>query len=492
MKVLLVSPPFYRLTGFYTRYFPYGLGLIATSLRDAGHDAVVYDADLNVSPANLDFAQLPNYYPKYLDSFRDADNPVWREVERNVLAFSPDLIGIQVYTSFAASAFYLARIVKKVLPRCRVVMGGPHIKVRAEEVMRICPDVDFSVTGEGEITMPALAAELASAAPDFSRVPGLFYRADEKMRQTAGKPSTTPLDDIPFPDRTLLMQEKSYSSEDMGMIMASRGCPFSCTFCATDTKTFRRRSSENILREILEVKERYGTTQFTFKDDSFALDPKTVADFCDLLLRSKIRINWECNARVNFVEKGILSKMRAAGCNFIKVGVESGSQRILERMNKGLNLAQIRAAAKLLRESGIHWTGYFMMGVPGETKDDILLTLRFMKELSPDLAAIGVYEPFPGTAMFEDGMSRSLVKRNMSYEEFFSTAPNNYYKVDPNRQTDTMTSEEFSDMEALVKEAFHSHNKSFSRVVLMGVSRWKIYLAEPAALWSDFKKYLKY
>ena len=210
------------------------------------------------------------------------------------------------------------------------------------------------------------------------------------------------------------MSESRYTSEDMGLIMTSRGCPYGCTYCSTDTRRVSYRSIDNVLKEIRLVKEKYGTSQFSFKDDSFTVNRKRVEDLCDRLIKEKFNINWECNTRVNLINDDLLLKMKRAGCNSIKVGIESGSERVLKEMNKGITHDQVRNAAKLFRKVGIHWTGYFMMGVPGETVEDVYKTLDFMYEVKPDFASIGVYEPFPGTPMFAEEPKRAGKARHVN------------------------------------------------------------------------------
>ena len=163
--------------------------------------------------------------------------------------------------------------------------------------------------------------------------------------------------------------------------------------------------------------------------------------------------------------------MKKAGCNSIKIGVESGSEAILEQMNKGITLDQLRQAARMLRKAGIHWTGYFMMGVPGETEEQIYQTLDFMYELKPDYAHVGTYEPFPGTAMFEEGIRRGLLKPDMALEEFYGTLPNDYYKTNGRRQVDTIDPDRFAALESEMKARFHAYNKSMARLFKRARSR---------------------
>lgn len=492
MRVLLISPPFYRIIGFYNRYFPFGITLLASLLKQHGHTALVYDADVTENPTSIDYAQLPEKYPDYLRSFQEGDHPLWQEARKVIAEFNPDLVGLSAFTTFAASAFHMASISKKVAPQCPVVLGGPHASAKAAEALRVCPDIDFVVRGEGEETLQELIRALEGGSGDFSGIHGLSYRLHGAQQHNPPRQRCADLDQLPAPDRTLLLNERRYTSEDMGMIMTSRGCPYNCTYCATDTKRVSYRSPDHVIAEMCAVRDRYGTVQFTFKDDSFTMNRKRIVDLCGKLISRRLRFCWECNTRVNLVDKDLLRLMKRAGCNFIKVGIESGSEQILKSMRKGITLDQVRRAAVLLRDSGIHWTGYFLMGVPGETRADVEQTVAFMREVDPDLALMGVYEPFPGTEMFEDGIRRGLVRPDMTRGDFFTILPNHYYKTDPAIQTDTIAPADYQQLEQEVKKVFHTHNKKLGNALRMARARASVYLGEPRSLLSDALKYLRY
>jgi hypothetical protein len=212
MRVLLISPPFYRVIGFYNRYFPFGVAILGTLLKERGHTVLVYDADLTEHPTNIDYSQLPEKYPEYLRSFRDDQHPLWREARSVIAGFRPDLVGISAFTTFAASAFHIAALSKQVAPGCPVVLGGPHATVKAGEALAVCPDIDFAVRGEGEETLLELIVrgrrellEPSAASPSG-----------------AGKVSNPPRERCAevdrLPSRTGAALNEKYSSEDMGLI----------------------------------------------------------------------------------------------------------------------------------------------------------------------------------------------------------------------------------------------------------------------------------
>ena len=491
-RILLIDPPFYRILGFYNRYFPVGIATIGTFLKNAGQDVVVYDADCNYDPQHMDYSLLPQFYPEYLTSFHNQSHPVWVEVKDTIASVCPDIVGISIWTTYAASAFHVAKLCKEVNPNCVVVMGGPHATVKTDEILRISSNVDYVVRGDGEITMLELARQISSGENSVSSILGLSFRNKAVIVHNPLRPAVKELDQFPFPDRSLLMNENRYTSEDMGLIMSSRGCPYACSYCATHTRRVSYRSIDHVVDEIKLVKEKYGTILFSFKDDSFTVNKERVDRFCDRLLAERLNIHWECNTRVDLIDENLLRKMKKAGCNSIKVGVESGSERILKGMNKQINHEQVKNAANIFRKVGIHWTGYFMMGVPGETTEEIYQTLDLMYEIQPDFASISVYEPFPGTPMFTEGLEKKLVKHEMSLEDFYTTLPDHYYKANPRRQVETIGEDEFIALAEEMKRKFHVYNKSFKRLLHRGKSRIDLYGSQPMLLCSDIKKYLSW
>jgi anaerobic magnesium-protoporphyrin IX monomethyl ester cyclase len=491
MKILLIYPPFYRFMGYYNRYFPYGLLTLATVTKNSGHEVLLYDADCNNTPKETDISNISDQYDSYLNSFADENNSIWLEVKDIINKYDPDVLGIQVYTDFVASAFYTAKICKELKPECSVVMGGPHISVKAEEVLKICQDVDYLVIGEGEVTFLELLDFISIGSPSLHSIDGISYKFKGENRQNKPREVLQNIENYPFPDRSLLMNKHYYSSEDMGLIMTSRGCPYKCTFCVTE-RQLRRRSIEDIIEEMKEVHALFGTTQFTFKDDCFTTSKKRVEIFCEMLIASDLTVSWECNSRVDQINEQLLLKMKKAGCIFIKVGIESGSEKILKYINKGVTIEKMLDAARLFRTVGIHWTGYFMIGIPGETEQDILKTLDFMYQLKPNFAYFGVYQHYPGSEMYYEGIKKGLVNSEMDLKDFYSTAPNHYYKKDHQIQLENMSEKDFADIEAKIKKAVHRYNKNFFRAVQMAISKVRVYLNDPRLLFIDFKKYLRY
>jgi radical SAM superfamily enzyme YgiQ (UPF0313 family) len=447
----------------------------------------------------MDYTRLEEDYPDYLKSVKNDNPPIWQEMRKKINDFKPDIVGITVWTTFAASAFKVASLCKEYDEDLPVIMGGPHISIKYDEVIKICSHVDFLVRGEGEETILELVNVLQeyvntkkkdNLSNDLSRIKGLSYRDNNQIVHNPSRPFIKDLNSIPYPARELLWNKNTYNSEDMGLLMTSRGCPYNCFYCATsiwERKT-RYRSINNVINEIKLVMDNYDTQQFTLKDDSFTVNRQRVIEFCDKLKEENLDISWDCNTRVDLIDEKLLKTMKLAGCNSIKVGIETGSDRLLKLINKKTTLTQARKAAKLIRKAGIHWTGYFMMGLPSETKQETYQTLKFMRELRPDFASLSVYEPFPGTRLFEIGIEKGLVQKERTLEDFYNICPKYYYVKDIKKRVDTMPNEEFEQLESQIKRAFHRYNMGLGKLAKRAMSRSKVYLHEPAIFFGDIKR----
>ncbi len=223
MRVLLIDPPFYRFIGFYNRYFPFGLVSIGTVLKNAGHEVVVYDADYNDKPSFIDYTRLTEHYPRYLERLRQPDDAILREMRESLRRIDPEVIGISIWTTYAASAFRVAEIARELFPGRPIVMGGPHASARPDEVLRLSPAVDYVVRGEGEQTMLELVERIQAGQPDAASVPGVSSWEDGKIHHAPPREKWRDLDQCPFPDRGLLMNSGRYTAEDMGLIMTTPG-----------------------------------------------------------------------------------------------------------------------------------------------------------------------------------------------------------------------------------------------------------------------------
>ena len=490
MKVLLIDPPFYSFMGMQSRYFPIGLGYLAACLRDRGHDVRIYSADASKQIQALDYSKMHDRYKIFIRHVNDPANSIWHDVAAVLKSFKPDVVGITAMTPKIASVLRTATVCKEYDGRLPVVIGGPHATIKPDEILKY-KDVDFVVRGEAERAIVVLVDLLAkNDAGSLPGVSGLSYRKNGRISHNDQRDYIEDLDSLPLPARELLVHSEYYCPEDLSIIMTSRGCPFACTYCYKGmfARRVRYRAIGSVMEEIKYVSRRYGAKQLAFKDDSFTVNKRRIVELCDNLIAEAIKVNWECTTRVDVVSEHLLEKMMAAGCNTVKVGIESGSPRVLKMIKKRIDHEKVRAAAEMFNKYGLFWSSYFMMGLPDETEEDILSTVRFMKEVNPDYASISVYEPYPGTEMFETGVELGLVKPQMNWPEYFDRPPDEYYLKDPRKRTNTISHERFEAIcEAVLKE-FDSHNKSLKRIAKRALARRKTYYYEPRSLVRDVRR----
>ncbi|MCL4517078.1 MAG: B12-binding domain-containing radical SAM protein [Firmicutes bacterium] len=491
MKVLLIDPPFKRFTGFTNFYFPVGLGYLAAVLRQRGHKVRIFDVDAAQKGSDIDFSDEYLRLELYVKGLQEAGHPVWAEIARVLEQYRPDVVGITAITTKFGSVLKTAQVCKEALPDAFIVVGGPHATANPGQAIAI-PQIDYVVRGEGEKIFPELLSVLQEGK-DPASVRGLTFQKDGQVIHTGQPNPIEDLDTVPFPARDLLMNPQNYTSEDMGVIMSSRGCPFGCTYCFhMFDRRVRYRSVDNVIAELRHVRDVYGTRQFAFKDDSFTVNRERVAALCEAIIREDLQINWDCTTRANLLDDALLELMVKAGCNSIKIGVETGSERILRETSKGVSLDDIRRAARLLNRQGVFWSAYFMIGLPTETEEDILATHRFMKELNPYYCGLGVYNPFPNTPLFAQGVEMGLLQPDVQPEHFYTTNPKDYFFVDPARRVRNLEPARFAELARFMMSAFHKHNTRLRNVFRRAWARRKAYTREPRLLWSDGRKALRW
>ena len=208
--------------------------------------------------------------------------------------------------------------------------------------------------------------------------------------------------------------------------------------------------------------------------------------------KERLDINWDCTTRVNLIDDELLDIMQEAGCNTIKVGIETGSERIMKEINKGITFEQVRKAARLLNKHGIFWSAYFMYGLPTETREDMLKTLEFMKELNPPYAGLGLYAPMPNTHLWNQGIELDLINTDINITHFFETNPKDYFFKDYRKRVVSMEYKEFMEVAEYLMKEFNRHNTCWINMFRRGFSRKKAYMKDPKLMIGDIKKALKW
>jgi radical SAM superfamily enzyme YgiQ (UPF0313 family) len=491
MKVLLIDPPYTIFTGYDSRYFPVGLSYVGAALKESGYDVVIYDVDRErYDTGDLNFSEEYQRLENYRTEINGNSHFIWKKISKVVEDYSPDVIGIAAMTMSFASVVKTAEICKKAKLDAIVIVGGPH----ATDWTEICfqsPYIDFCVSGEGEESILSLLEAIKNNLTYFQQIPGVSSKKNGQVNIRKSIPYISDLDRYPYPARDLLLHQDKYTSEDMGVIMTSRGCPYRCGFCSHPPKV-RYRNLDNVIKEIKYVKEKCGTQQFAIKDDSFTVNRKRTVAFCKMLIKEGLDINWDCTTRVNLIDEELLDIMQTAGCNTVKVGIETGSERILKEVNKGVTFEQMKKAANMLNKRGMFWSAYFMYGLPTETKEDMLMTLKFMKKLNPPYAGLGLYAPMPNTHLWNQGMELGLIDPAINVNHFFKTNPKDYFFKDYRKRIVNMGYNEFVQVAEYLMKEFNSHNTHWTKMLKRGWSRKKAYKKNPKLMLGDVKKAFKW
>lgn len=352
----------------------------------------------------------------------DIDNLSLDSIKQQIQVQEPELVGITMTTIQCKSAFEIAEVVKKINKDITVVVGGAHPSALKEKILTLCSAIDYVVVGEGEITMLELVKAIENNE-DIKYVKGICYReCDGSIKKTETRPFIKDLDSLPYPAIDLVTPLERYpSTYPRGAvpsmhILASRGCPFKCTFCSNPVwkKTVRFRSPESIIKEVEMLHYKHGVKEIFFQDDTFNLNRAWFIEICNRLIetglnkemvfRTPFRVN------KNLIDKKLLSLAKEAGFWMIFYGVESGNQNILDNIQKGVTLAEIKRAFKLTKKAGLMTLASFMVGNIGETKKSIQDTLNFAIEINPDFYGFAIATPYPDSEFYQIAEKRGYIQ----------------------------------------------------------------------------------
>lgn len=452
LKVLFISPPYARFMGLENCRFPLTFGNMATILSINRHKTAVYDAD-------FDFALLGrhgNYeytfsnQHRIVEAVEDKNHYVWKEIKQQVEKFNPDIVGISTMTSKFPMAVRIAEITKSVDPGIKIVIGGHHSSIFGAELLND-KNIDFAVIGEGEITFLELVNRLCEPNPDFSNIDGLIYKSNGHIVTTKPRELVKNLDILPMADRDLMLNE-NYVSENN--LIISRGCPFNCNYCGAKViwkRKVRRRSVQKVVKEVKYLLQRSSSRYISFWDDSFTHNRKYTLELLSELKKIS-GLRFSCITRLDLVDRELLSQLKEAGCVNLLFGIESGNDEILKLINKKTTCDSIRRKVEVVNSVGIPWIGFFIMGYPGETKENILETLSFMRKLNPNYAEINIFNPLPGTKTWNELEKKNLVKGDMDFSKHSQASAENFFVKD-------ITKEEFKDLALFMAKEFDRHNR---------------------------------
>ncbi|MFH1593311.1 MAG: radical SAM protein [Candidatus Omnitrophota bacterium] len=364
----------------------------------------------------------------YLAAVLEKDKHNVRIIDIDAEALSPDdfkdVIRLQKYdiagftatTPTLSSSLELARLVKKESPGTLTVFGGIHPTIEPRETINFdC--VDVVVIGEGEITLKELAGNIGSTA-NFAKIAGLMYKREGQIEETPKRGLIEDLDSLPFPARHLF-KKQVYTYPDSlyrktAPMFTSRGCPGMCTYCNAHQifkRVCRTRSAGNVVDEIEYLVRRIGAKEVHIWDDNFTTIKKRVFEIRDEILKRglKVKFAFPNGIRSDFLNIEIMKALKDMGTYSIALGVESGSQEVLNKARKGIKLEKVEEIFALAKDMKLETWAFFIFGLPGETKDTIRQTIDFAKRMDPDVAKFHILKPYPGTDVYDYLKSRNLI-----------------------------------------------------------------------------------
>lgn len=323
--------------------------------------------------------------------------------------FKPDVIGITAMTHEVIQASQIASQLKKQL-NSPVIIGGPHVTALPERTLVEFPDFDYGIFGEGENTFLELLKHLQQGTElKLSTIKGLVFRNGEGnicINEQRPFLTSTELDILPYPAFHHYYGKPPHALTDGQPypMISSRGCPYNCAFCMKVLGSkIRRRSAQNICREIEYAVSTYGIHKIDFIDDIFLSNNQETRNILQLMLERGIqeRIKWTALGRVDLVNPELIALARKAGCYRVGLGIESGDNEILKAIGKGITVEQVKKAVRIIKDAGISVTTYFILGHPNETMQTIRKTVDLAIELNTDIVSVGLMVPFPGTKIFD-------------------------------------------------------------------------------------------
>ena len=402
-------------------YAPLGTLYAAAIMRNNGYKVSVFDTMFCEGPESLSGiiqADRPDYFVIYDDGF--------------------NYLTKMCLTNMRDAAFRMIRMARQ--QNIKVLVSSSDSTDHFEEYLR--QGADFVLIGEAEMTLLELISADNEKSADYAKIPGLAYLEDQILIKTPRRELIRDLDSLPFPAWDLIdlspyrntwIKKHGYFSMNMA---TTRGCPFKCNWCAKPIygNRYHARSPRHVAEELKMLANIFRAEHIWFCDDIFGLKPGWIDEFAEILRKEEIRIKFKIQARADLLlHEGVIDSLAKAGCENVWMGAESGSQKILDAMDKGITVEQIREATGKLKKAGIHPSFFIQFGYLGETREDIFQTIRMIHELLPYEIGISISYPLPGTVFFEKVKKDMQEKTNWTDSDelqlmFRNTYQSRFYK----------------------------------------------------------------
>ena len=350
-------------------------------------------------------------------------------LEQDLREFKADYLVVNIATPSLEHDLDAIRKAKKINPEIITIAKGAAFLTLGEKILAEHEFLDFGILGEAEETLKEILEE-----QEKTRILGIYYKENGNVKFTGNRAFIEDLDSLPFPARHLV-DNSIYRRPDNNKVQATikveRGCPFHCFFCLATPVSgakVRRRSVENIVAEIRECVEKYNIRNFLFWSDIFNLDKKWTMDLCQAIIDSGLKITWSANTRADTADLEMAKMMYKSGCRLVSIGVESGSQEMLEKMGKNITLNDVRRTVKVFKQAKIRIYNYFVIGLPWETEETVEETIKFAIELNSDFISFYTATPLPGSRFYDYAKEHNLFDKETSFESaYFYPAVNTHY-----------------------------------------------------------------
>lgn len=347
------------------------------------------------------------------------ENPL-EKLKQDLAEFQPDYLVLNVASTTFENDLSVLAVAKEILPNIITVAKGAHFLTSNTDVLYKYKQLDLIIVGEAEKTLKEILEGKA-----YPKIKGICYKDGFAAKFTGNRPFIKDLDTLPFPARHLVdnnLFRRPDNNKVQAIIKVSRGCPFHCFFCLATPVSgpkVRVRSAENIIEEIRECVEKYKITNFLFWSDVFNYDREWTLDLCEKIIESGLNITWSSNTRADTADEEMAELMYESGCRLVSIGVESGSQYMLDKIGKKITIDQIRKTVKIFRKAKIKIYNYFVIGLPWDNEATIEETIQLAIALNSDFVSFYTATPLPGTRFCKFAQENNLFNGNNSWENAY-------------------------------------------------------------------------
>ena len=348
-------------------------------------------------------------------------------LEKQIQAFRPDFVVLNVVTPSFKSDISTVKTIKKINNNIKTAIIGIHGTALPDQCFSEEPLLDFVVRHEPEITLLELLLAIQGGS-QLSTIDGISYIYNGHITHNKNRAPINNLDDLPFPAYDLIHREKytmPFTNKPFLLVGSGRGCPYPCIYCADHVyygKKIRLRSPKSLVDELTFYKTTFGIEDFLFWSEGFTLKPIAAKEFAEEIMARNLSIRWVCNSRVDNIDREMISLFKKAGCTTIGYGIESGSQEILDKVKKRITIAQIRNTVRITKEADIEVVAHTIIGLPGETRETINQTIDLLLELDVDFAQFYCAVPFPGSPLYTEATKNKWINTSdwKMFEQNFS------------------------------------------------------------------------